>query len=215
VLLRASRGTVAEAIETHGHVPLPPYIRRPETAADRGRYQTVYAREEGSVAAPTAGLHFTEALFERLRARGVAWTELVLHVGPGTFQPVRARRVEEHRLAPEPFVIPAAAAQAVAETRARGGRVVAVGTTAVRALESAADGAGAVRAGEGDTDLVIVPGHRFRVVQAMITNFHLPRSSLLLLVCAFAGRERVLAAYAEALARGYRFYSYGDAMLLL
>jgi S-adenosylmethionine:tRNA ribosyltransferase-isomerase len=214
VVLRAHGVTVPAAIERHGHMPLPPYIRRADTAADRERYQTVYAREAGSVAAPTAGLHFTEPLFERLAARGVAWTEIVLHVGPGTFQPVRAERVEEHRLPAEPFVVPEAAAAAVAAARARGGRVLAVGTTAVRALESAVGEDGLVRAGAGETDLVIVPGHRFRVVQALLTNFHLPRSSLLLLVCAFAGRERVMDAYAEALARGYRFYSYGDAMLV-
>jgi S-adenosylmethionine:tRNA ribosyltransferase-isomerase len=215
IVLESSEGTVEAAIERHGHVPLPPYIERPDAPADRVRYQTVYAREPGSVAAPTAGLHFTEALFAALAARGVAIAELVLHVGPGTFLPVRARRVEEHRLPPEPWEVPAGTARAVAAARERGGRVVAVGTTTVRALESAAGEDGRVRAGAGETSLVIVPGHRFRVVDAMVTNFHLPRSSLLLLVCAFAGRERVLAAYAEALARRYRFYSYGDAMLLL
>ncbi len=214
VRLQARGRTVQDAIDTHGHVPLPPYIRRPDTPADRVRYQTVYARESGSVAAPTAGLHFTAALFERLAAHGVAWTEVVLHVGPGTFQPVRASRVEDHRLPAEPFVVPAAAARAVEAARARGGRVVAVGTTAVRTLESAADAEGRLREGAGETDLVVVPGHRFRVVQALVTNFPLPCSSLLLRVSAFAGRERVLEAYAEALARGYRFYSYGDAMLV-
>jgi S-adenosylmethionine:tRNA ribosyltransferase-isomerase len=202
VLLQARGRTVADAIEVHGQVPLPPYIRRPATARDRQRYQTVYAREPGSVAAPTAGLHFTPALFEALAAHGVTWTELLLHVGPGTFQPVRTARVEDHRLPAEPFVVPAGAARAVEAARARQGRVVAVGTTTVRALESAADEEGRLRAGAGETDLVIAPGHRFRVVQAMVTNFHLPRSSLLLLVSAFAGRQRVLSAYAEALSRG-------------
>jgi S-adenosylmethionine:tRNA ribosyltransferase-isomerase len=215
VVLSVRLGTVEQAIDRHGHVPLPPYIQRPDAAEDRVRYQTVYAREPGSVAAPTAGLHFTPAVFGALAARGVAWTEIVLHVGPGTFLPVRVEQVEEHRLAPEPVLVPEAAAQAIAAARERGGRVVAVGTTVVRALESTATGGGRVGAGEGATDLVIRPGHRFQVVDALLTNFHLPRSSLLLLVSAFAGRERVLAAYAEALASGYRFYSYGDAMLVV
>jgi S-adenosylmethionine:tRNA ribosyltransferase-isomerase len=214
VELHARGLAVSAAVERDGHVPLPPYIRRPDTSGDRERYQTVYARESGSVAAPTAGLHFTPALFARLAERGVAWTEVVLHVGPGTFQPVRAEHVEDHRLPAEPVVIPEAAAQAVMETRGRGGRVVAVGTTVTRTLESAAAEDGTVRPGAGETDLVIVPGHRFRVVQGLVTNFHLPRSSLLLLVCAFAGRQVVLEAYAQALAHGYRFYSYGDAMLV-
>jgi S-adenosylmethionine:tRNA ribosyltransferase-isomerase len=182
---------------------------------DRARYQTVYAREPGSVAAPTAGLHFTPAVFEALAARGVAWTEVVLHVGPGTFLPVRTENVEDHRLAPEPYLIPEPAAEAIAAARARGSRVVAVGTTSVRTLETAAAPGGRVTPGAGATDLVIVPGHRFQVVDALLTNFHLPRSSLLLLVSAFASRERVLEAYAAALAEGYRFYSYGDAMLVL
>jgi S-adenosylmethionine:tRNA ribosyltransferase-isomerase len=203
-----------QAIERLGHVPLPPYIRRPDEARDRERYQTVYAREPGSVAAPTAGLHFSPELLERLAARGVARAELLLHVGPGTFQPVTAAQVEQHRIQPEPFWIPPATTQAVARARAAGGRIVAVGTTSVRALESAARQDGSVAAGEGESGLVIFPGYRFRVVDALVTNFHLPRSSLLLLVAAFAGRERVLEAYAEAVRRGYRFYSYGDAMLL-
>lgn len=215
VILEAAEETVRAAIERHGHVPLPPYIQRADAPDDRDRYQTVYAREPGSVAAPTAGLHFTPALLAALAARDIAWTEVVLHVGPGTFLPVRAREVEQHRLPPEPFVVPPEAAAAVAAARARGGRVVAVGTTAVRTLESAADEGRRVAAGAGETSLVIVPGYRFRAVDAMVTNFHLPRSSLLLLVCAFAGRERVLAAYAQALAGGYRFYSYGDAMLIV
>jgi S-adenosylmethionine:tRNA ribosyltransferase-isomerase len=215
VTLTAAGTTVEQALERHGHVPLPPYIQRPDEDEDRHRYQTVYAREPGSVAAPTAGLHFTPAVFEALAARGVAWTEIVLHVGPGTFLPVRVPRVEDHRLAAEPFVVPPAAAEAIAAARGRGARVVAVGTTSVRTLETAAAGGGEVKGGEGATDLVIVPGYRFRVVDALLTNFHLPRSSLLLLVSAFAGRERVLDAYAVALAQGYRFYSYGDAMLIL
>jgi S-adenosylmethionine:tRNA ribosyltransferase-isomerase len=214
VRLEAPGIGVDEAIARLGRLPLPPYIRRPDDAADRERYQTVYAREAGSVAAPTAGLHFSDALLERLAARGVRRAELVLHVGPGTFRPVTADRVEEHRLEPEPFWIPPETAAAIASVRAAGGRVVAVGTTTVRTLESAADSRGQVAAGAGETDLVILPGFGFRVVDALLTNFHLPRSSLLLLVAAFAGRERVLDAYAEAVVAGYRFYSYGDAMLV-
>jgi S-adenosylmethionine:tRNA ribosyltransferase-isomerase len=202
------------ALERHGHVPLPPYIRRPDRPSDRSRYQTVYAREGGSVAAPTAGLHFTPELLQGLAACDIETTELVLHVGPGTFRPVEVADIRRHRVDPEPFSIPDAAAAAIAGARREGRRVVAVGTTTTRALESAAQEDGAVRAGDGETALVILPGHRFRATDALLTNFHLPRSSLLLLVCAFAGREPVLAAYAEAVRQRYRFYSYGDAMLL-
>lgn len=213
VRILARGGDVAASLERHGHVPLPPYIRRPDAPADRERYQTVYAREAGSVAAPTAGLHFTPALLEALRRRGIERAEVVLHVGPGTFRPVQVENVTAHRVDPETFVIPPETAEAVARTRARGGRVVAIGTTATRALETAAN-EGAPRPGAGETALVIVPGHRFRLVDGLVTNFHLPRSSLLLLVAAFAGRERVLAAYDEAVRERYRFYSYGDAMLI-
>jgi S-adenosylmethionine:tRNA ribosyltransferase-isomerase len=215
VRLLSRRRDIAGALERCGHVPLPPYIRRPDRPEDRERYQTVYAREPGSIAAPTAGLHFTPSTLERVRARGVATAEVVLHVGPGTFRPVTAPRVEDHRVPPEPYVLPAETAHAVAQARARGGRVVAIGSTAVRTLEGSAAAGGAVAAGAGETALVIVPGFRFQVVDAMVTNFHLPRSSLLLLVSAFAGRERVLSAYAEAVRSGYRFYSYGDAMLIV
>jgi len=215
VRLLSKRRDIEGALVRCGHTPLPPYIRRPDRPADRERYQTVYAREGGSVAAPTAGLHFTAALLTRLRERGVERAEVVLHVGPGTFQPVKAARVEDHRVAPEPYAVPLETAAAVASTRARGGRVVAVGTTTARTLESAAGSDGTVAAGEGETGLVIVPGHRFRALDALLTNFHLPRSSLLLLVAAFAGREAVLRAYAEAVRLRYRFYSYGDAMLIL
>jgi S-adenosylmethionine:tRNA ribosyltransferase-isomerase len=214
VRLVARQGRAQDALERAGHVPLPPYIRRPDRPDDRSRYQTVYARETGSVAAPTAGLHFTEALLAELRAAGIDVAEVVLHVGPGTFRPVTADEVEDHRLEAEPYTIPAETADAIADARARGARVVAVGTTTVRTLEAAARESGTVAAGAGETDLVIRPGFPFRVTDALVTNFHLPRSSLLLLVAAFAGRERVLEAYAEALRRGYRFYSYGDAMLL-
>jgi S-adenosylmethionine:tRNA ribosyltransferase-isomerase len=214
VHLRAENGPLEAALERAGHVPLPPYIRRPDRPDDRARYQTVYAREKGSVAAPTAGLHFTPSLLDALRAAGLGVAELVLHVGPGTFRPVTAAEVEDHRLEPEPYLIPAETADAIAAARTRGGRVVAVGTTVVRALEAAARDEGTVSAGAGETALVVRPGFTFRIVDALITNFHLPRSSLLLLVAAFAGRERVLEAYEEAVRRGYRFYSYGDAMLL-
>lgn len=209
-----SPGPVPEALERWGHTPLPPYVRRPDRPADRERYQTIFARERGSVAAPTAGLHFTPRLLSALAARGVDLAEVLLHVGPGTFRPVQVEDVEAHRVAAEPFRVPPETAAAVRSTRARGGRVVAVGTTAVRALESAAGEGGEVVPAAGETDLVIVPGYRFRVVDALLTNFHLPRSSLLLLVAAFASREAVLAAYSEAVERGYRFYSYGDAMLV-
>jgi S-adenosylmethionine:tRNA ribosyltransferase-isomerase len=204
-----------EAIDRHGHVPLPPYIRRPDRADDRNRYQTVYAHEPGSVAAPTAGLHFTEGLLERLDARGVQRVELVLHVGPGTFRPVEVDDVREHRVEPERFTIPAEAAVAINTARGESRRIVAVGTTTTRALESALTEDGTVPSGDAETDFVILPGHRFQVVDALVTNFHLPRSSLLLLVSAFAGRKNVLAAYAEAVRLGYRFYSYGDAMLIV
>ncbi len=207
-------GDPVVVLQRRGHTPLPPYIRRPDRPDDRERYQTVYARETGSVAAPTAGLHFTPELLAALEARGVERAEVVLHVRPGTFRPVQAARVEDHRVEPEPYRVPAETVAAVRRTRARGGRVVAVGTTTVRALETAAK-EGDVSEGEGETDLVIVPGFRFQVVDALLTNFHLPRSSLLLLVSALGGRERVLAAYGEAVRAGYRFYSYGDAMLIV
>jgi S-adenosylmethionine:tRNA ribosyltransferase-isomerase len=194
-----------------GHVPLPPYVRRDaDSAADRARYQTVYAREPGAVAAPTAGLHFTKAIFEALEQRGVLTARLVLHVGLGTFQPVRVERVEEHKMHSERYAIPDATREALAAARREGRRIVACGTTTVRALESFA----ASGAAQGSTEIFIYPPRDFALVDALITNFHLPRSTLLMLVSAFAGRERVLAAYREAIARGYRFYSYGDAMLI-
>ena len=197
-----------------GHVPLPPYIKREDRPEDRERYQTVFARRPGAIAAPTAGLHFTPELLERLRERGVERTELTLHVGIGTFKPVTASLVHEHVMDAERYEISGGAAEAVRRTRDRGGRVVAVGTTAVRALESAGRDDGTVEAGRGRTGLFIYPGYRFRVVDVLLTNFHLPRSTLLMLVCAFAGKERVLEGYEEAVREGYRFYSYGDAMLM-
>jgi len=199
-----------------GHPPLPPYIARPgaPTAEDHERYQTVFARVPGAVAAPTAGLHLSEALLERLDAAGVERAEIVLHVGLGTFQPLRETDLASGRLHPERFELPPPAAEAIARTRQRGGRVVAVGTTTTRVLETQASGDGRVSAGSGTTRLFLKPGDPFRVVDALLTNFHLPRSSLLLLVAAFAGREPVLSAYREAVAANYRFYSYGDAMLV-
>jgi S-adenosylmethionine:tRNA ribosyltransferase-isomerase len=207
---------VRELMERHGLPPLPPYIGRHDAPKpeDRERYQTVYAREDGSVAAPTAGLHFTPELLARLERGSVDVHYLTLHVGPGTFRPLRAGRVEEHRMEAEPIDIPESTAVAIERARREGRRVVAVGTTTTRALEWAAGEDGRVRAGTGPADLFIRPGHRFRVVDALVTNFHLPRSSLLVLVSAFAGRERVLAAYRHAVAARYRFYSYGDAMLI-
>jgi S-adenosylmethionine:tRNA ribosyltransferase-isomerase len=203
-------------VDRLGHVPLPPYIKRDDRPSDRERYQTVYARARGSIAAPTAGLHFTDALLAALAARGIERLALTLHVGYGTFKPIRTSNVEEHVVDPEAVVVPEAAAAALTRALQAGRRIVAVGTTTVRALESLeVTNEGRVEAFAGDTGLFIRPGHRFRLVGAMITNFHLPRSSLLLLVSAFAGREQVLAAYREAVARGYRFYSYGDAMLIV
>lgn len=202
-----------------GHLPLPPYIRREpddaRTALDRERYQTVFARIPGAVAAPTAGLHFSLAHIDALASGGIGLAYLTLHVGLGTFLPVRAARVEEHRMHAEPFAIPQATAEAVEKTRRAGGRVVAVGTTVVRTLESCATEGGYVLPGSGRSDLFIYPGFRFRVVDALVTNFHLPKTTLLLLVAAFAGRERVLAAYEEAVRERYRFFSYGDAMLVI
>ena len=212
--VRLLSGDPAADIERHGHVPLPPYIRRGDTPRDRERYQTVFARDPGSVAAPTAGLHFTPGILAELATRGVDLAEVVLHVGPATFLPVRTEDPALHRLPAESFEVPEAAADAVRRTRAHRGRVVAVGTTTTRALESAATEGGEVRPVAGETDLVIVPGFHFRVVDALLTNFHLPRSSLLLLVSAFGGVEAIRLAYREAIRAGYRFYSYGDAMLI-
>ena len=207
--------SVDAAVDALGHVPLPPYIKRPDEAADAERYQTVFARARGSVAAPTAGLHFDTALVESCRARGIDVRTITLHVGYGTFKPVRVAEVESHEVDPEPFDIPVDAAGAMAAARAAGGRVIAVGTTTTRALESAAAATGVVRDGDGVASLFIFPGFEFRAIDGLLTNFHLPRSSLLMLVAAFAGRELTLAAYRHAVAEGFRFYSYGDAMLIL
>jgi len=219
IVSHADDGTVGLAFEPGadpyaiGEMPLPPYIERlAADAADQNRYQTVYAREPGSVAAPTAGLHLTDALLGTLKGRGVELAEVVLHVGVGTFRPVTEDAIRAGELHPERYELDDTTADAIERTRARGGRVAAVGTTTTRVLEHASTGDGRVRSGRGETRLFIRPGDGFEVVDALLTNFHLPRSSLLMLVAAFAGRERILAAYREAVARGYRFYSYGDAM---
>src|SRR5471032_799268 len=205
-----------QAVDAIGHMPLPPYIKRDDRADDRDRYQTVFAQARGSIAAPTAGLHFTPALTAALAARGVEIAELTLHVGYGTFQPIRVDRVEDHVLEAERYDIGAAAAAAINRARADGRRVIAVGTTTTRTLEAVArTHDGTIVAGTGDTDLFIYPGAEFLIVGGLLTNFHLPQSSLLMLVSAFAGRERVKSAYDAAIAQRYRFYSYGDAMLIL
>jgi len=242
-LLRFGEGADVRALmDRHGRMPLPPYIRRPTSnvqhpasktvgpefgrgtsdvgpwtaePADRERYQTVYAREEGAIAAPTAGLHFTEALLGEVAGAGIEVRRVTLHVGAGTFRPIRAERIADHRMDPERYSIPEATAQAIKAARAEGRRVVAVGTTVVRTLEQSALGSGEVQAGPAEATLFITPGHRFRIVDAMLTNFHLPNSTPLVLVAALAGLARVKAAYAGAVARRYRFYSYGDAMLIL
>ncbi len=208
--------SVDQVVDALGHVPLPPYIKRPEQTVDRERYQTVYARVRGSVAAPTAGLHLTEALLRQCRARDIDVARVTLHVGYGTFQPVRVEHVEDHTVEAEWYDVPDASATAVNRALVEGRRVVAVGTTTTRTLETAARiGGGTLPAGGGMSDLCFHPGVPFHVVGALFTNFHLPRSSLLLLVSAFAGRDRILEAYAEAVRRRYRFYSYGDAMLIV
>ncbi|MBZ0112648.1 MAG: tRNA preQ1(34) S-adenosylmethionine ribosyltransferase-isomerase QueA [Thermoanaerobaculia bacterium] len=204
-------------LEELGHVPLPPYIKRSDTEEDRRRYQTIYADAPGAIAAPTAGLHFDDAILANLEAAGIRKATVTLHVGIGTFKPVIVDLVHEHVMDRERYEIPAATVAAIEETRRRGGRVVAVGTTVVRTLESAAAGqatAGQLMPGSGSTELFVYPGFRFQVVDTLLTNFHLPASTLLMMVCAFAGQDRVLAAYREAVAAGYRFYSYGDAMLV-
>lgn len=209
------RATPWELLDRHGEPPIPPYLDRPTVPLDRERYQTVYARRRGSVAAPTAGLHFTEELLGRLEERGVRVLRVTLHVGVGTFRPVEAERPEEHELHEELYRVDRETAAAIRRVRDEGGRIWAVGTTVVRTLESAVGAGGRVRAGAGRTDLFIHPPYRFRVVDRLVTNFHLPRSSLLMLVAAFGGHDRVMRAYRHAIGSGYRFYSYGDAMAVL
>jgi S-adenosylmethionine:tRNA ribosyltransferase-isomerase len=206
---------VTATIERIGHVPLPPYIKRGDDQADRERYQTVYARESGSIAAPTAGLHFTTRLLDALEARGIERTSITLHVGYGTFKPVRVDKVEDHEVDPERYSVNEQAAEELTKALRDGRRIIAVGTTTTRALESLRVENGIVRAGEGETRLFIHPGYRFQLVSGLISNFHLPKSSLLILAAAFAGRDEILAVYKEAVAHRYRFYSYGDAMLIL
>jgi S-adenosylmethionine:tRNA ribosyltransferase-isomerase len=201
-------------LEREGHVPLPPYLQRDDRLEDRERYQTVVAREPGAVAAPTAGLHFTRELLNRLAVHGVETAFITLHTGLGTFQPVRVEHVEDHQIHTERFVIPPETAEAVDRTKTAGGRVIAVGTTSARTLEYSAQQQGKVAAGSGEADIFIYPGYRFTVIDALITNFHLPESTLLMLVSAFAGREFVLEAYRHAVSRQFRFYSYGDVMLI-
>jgi S-adenosylmethionine:tRNA ribosyltransferase-isomerase len=215
-VVRAVRGDLRAALEAHGEIPLPPYIHRAPEPADRERYQTVFARVEGAVAAPTAGLHFTPALLESLQGAGITIVRIVLHVGPGTFRPISAADPGRHRMDAEWYEVGASAAQALRAARARGGRIVAVGTTVARALESACDANdGEIAAARGWTRKFILPPYRFQAVDALLTNFHLPRTTLLLLVAAFAGEEPMRRAYAHAVAQRYRFYSYGDAMLVV
>ncbi len=206
-------GDLYALIETHGHLPLPPYITHAAEHDDETRYQTVFARHEGAVAAPTAGLHFDQAMLAQLAAQGAELAWLTLHVGAGTFQPVRVHNLAEHQMHSERFNIPQETVAAIARARARGGRVIAVGTTSLRALEAAAAG-GELAAGAAETRIFITPGYRFRVVERLITNFHLPKSTLLMLVSAFAGTATIREAYSHAIAECYRFFSYGDAMLL-
>jgi len=208
-----SSENVSTLLEQYGQLPLPPYITHAADAGDEERYQTVYARQPGAVAAPTAGLHFDDAMLAALRARGVQAAYVTLHVGAGTFQPVRAEHTHEHVMHSERYTIPQATVDAIREAKARGGRVIAVGTTSLRALESAA-ASGALKAGENETNIFITPGYQFRGGDVLLTNFHLPKSTLLMLVCAFGGMTEILAAYRHAVEQKYRFFSYGDAMLI-
>ena len=208
------RGDFWDLSERYGKLPLPPYIEHAAEAVDETRYQTVYAREPGAVAAPTAGLHFDEAMLDNLRQQGLRTAFVTLHVGAGTYRPVRVEQIADHRMHSERYAIPQATAEAIADTRQRGGRVIAVGTTSLRSLESAGNPDGSVRVGTAETDIFITPGYRFKVVDRLITNFHLPKSTLLMLVSAFAGYQAIRAAYQHAVAERYRFFSYGDAMLL-
>ena len=217
VLRFECEGSLEMILDELGQTPLPPYIKRPNGSnlADRERYQTVFARTPGAIAAPTAGLHFTQPVIDDAHARGARFVEITLHVGYGTFEPVRVENVDEHRVAPERVEITNAAAKTINDARAKNGRVIAVGTTTTRALESAVSVTGEIDAGLRTAELTITPGHQFRIADALLTNFHLPRSSLLLLVCGFAGRRLVLEAYRHAIEARYRFYSYGDCMLII
>lgn len=212
--LRLAGGGLGEKLQVLGHMPLPPYIEREDTVQDRERYQTVYARHPGAVAAPTAGLHFDDQLLKQIRVQGVETAEVTLHVGAGTFQPVRCEDIRDHHMHSERLEVSEEVCEAVRQTRLRGGRVIAVGTTAVRSLETAASG-GTLEPYSGDSRIFIYPGYRFRVIDGLVTNFHLPESTLLMLVCALAGTKETLSAYQHAVANQYRFFSYGDAMLVL
>jgi S-adenosylmethionine:tRNA ribosyltransferase-isomerase len=214
VLFTDERATFEAKLQRDGHMPLPPYIRREDTAEDAGQYQTVYAKHNGSVAAPTAGLHFTPELLQQLADKGIRRADVTLHVGGGTFLPVKSETVEEHVMHSEWYSLSEEAARTINEARAAGGRVVAVGTTSLRVLESVADSDGMLRAASGETSIFITPGYQFRITDRLLTNFHLPKSTLFMLVCAFSGLERMKAAYEYAMESGYRFYSYGDACLL-
>lgn len=213
VSVRLMAENIMQAIEANGHMPLPPYIDRPDTEADKDRYQTVFADKPGAVAAPTAGLHLTETLMKEMEKAGASFVRVTLHVGPGTFQPVQVESVHKHVMHEEAYHISDSAAEQINRARREGRRVVAVGTTSLRTLEAASDGRG-VKAGSGRTDIFIYPGYKFKIVDALLTNFHLPKSTLLMLVSALAGRRRMMAAYEYAIAEGYRFYSYGDAMFI-
>ena len=216
VKLWTESDSIQGAVDTIGHVPLPPYIKRDDHAGDHERYQTVFAERRGSIAAPTAGLHFTAGLLESIRARGIDVTSITLHVGYGTFQPIRVQTIEEHRMEPEEYEVSPAAARLLSRALGEKRRIIAVGTTTTRTLESLTiDDKAQVQPGRGSTDLFIHPGYSFRVISGLVTNFHLPKSSLLMLVAAFSGHETVLDAYRHAVAHRYRFYSYGDAMLIL
>lgn len=213
-----SRGGFKQVLERVGRMPLPPYIKRrngPDLGADEKRYQTIFATEEGAIAAPTAGLHFTPSLISEIQKAGVSIVPLTLHIGVGTFQPVRTSRIEEHHMAEETFDISSETADTINRVKKEGGRIIAVGTSTTRALESSVDTHGQVASGHGDTNLFIYPPFRFRVVDVLLTNFHLPGSTLMMLVSAFATRDLIFQAYREAMNRGYRFYSYGDAMLIV
>jgi S-adenosylmethionine:tRNA ribosyltransferase-isomerase len=206
---------IAEILQKIGHIPLPPYIKREDEPLDRDRYQTIFAERDGSIAAPTAGLHFTRPLCQSLRDQGVKIATITLHIGIGTFTPVKVTQVEDHTMGAEWIEIPEETAREIEQTKERGGRVIAVGTTTTRALESFSDGKGKVKRGKGLTSLFIHPPYRFGLVDALVTNFHLPKSTLIMLVSAFAGKDFIRKAYREAIERSYRFYSYGDAMLIL
>ena len=211
----SGQGEVMDVLRKFGHIPLPPYIKRGDEGLDRERYQTVFAEREGSIAAPTAGMHFTHALLQSLRENGVRATMITLHIGIGTFAPVKARDIEDHTMEAEWIEISEETAREIEGTKARGGKVIAVGTTTTRALESFSDGSGGVRPGKGMTSLFIHPPYRFGVIEGLVTNFHLPKSTLVMLASAFAGKDLLMRAYREAIRRKYRFYSYGDAMLII